>query len=133
MSKPRYIWWGYVKGMIRRYPQLTAALELLKEPSSTPNYEQIGHGYGVSKPTELAALKELPRSSMKEWEAVDAAIKSTRYAADGEEKLQMIDLVYWHKTHTLEGASQVLHRSWRTVAQWHGDFIREVAKNYGLL
>lgn len=24
MSKPRYDWWGYVKGMIRRYPSLCA-------------------------------------------------------------------------------------------------------------
>ena len=22
MSKPRYDWWSYVKGMIRRYPEL---------------------------------------------------------------------------------------------------------------
>ena len=133
MSKPRYIWWGYVKGMIRKYPQLSAALELLREPSSTPNYEQIGHGYGISKPTELSALKELPKSSMRELEAVEQAIKSTRALVDGEERLQMIKLVYWGKTHTLEGAAQCLHRSWRTVAQWHGDFIREVARNYGLL
>ena len=24
MSNPRYDWWGYVKGMIRRYPKLNA-------------------------------------------------------------------------------------------------------------
>ena len=30
MSTPRYDWWPYVKGMIRRYPELCARQEELR-------------------------------------------------------------------------------------------------------
>ena len=66
-------------------------------------------------------------------EAVRQAIAETQAMDTGEERLTLIRLVFWDKTHTLEGAAMKLHRCKRTVTLWHGEFIRCVAKYFGLL
>lgn len=95
MSKPKYDWWGYVKGMIRRY-----------------------HEQKVTK---------------KEAEAVKSAIEFTGQKEDGEDRLKVIDLIFWKKTHTLPGAAMRIPCSERTARRWHTEFIKEVAKNFGLI
>jgi predicted DNA-binding protein (UPF0251 family) len=80
-----------------------------------------------------AALRELPEINRREMEAVRQAIAETLTLDTGQERIQVIRCVFWDKTHTLEGAAMKLHRCKRTVAQWHGEFIRCVAKYFGLL
>lgn len=133
MSKPRFDWWPYVKGMIRRYPALLAEWEDLAVPSITPNYDAVGHGSGISKPTEQAALRQLRGIKQKELESVQKALDITAQLPNGTERLKMIELVFWKRTHNLDGAALQLHYSWRTVAGWHRDFIRQTAKFFGLL
>ena len=134
MSKPRYDWWSYVKGMIRRYPDLCLKEKALRETTLSPNLS--GQPSGKGKPSDQtaeAALRELPEINRRELEAVRKAIEETEKLDTGEERLRMIRLVFLDKTHTLEGAAQDLHRCKRTVVQWHGDFIRCVAESFGLL
>lgn len=100
MSSPRYDWWGYAKGMIRRYP---------------------------------ASQAEATGNRARERDAVYAAIEQTKQRADGDEQLELIDLVFWRRTHTLAGAAMMIPCSERTARRWHTEFIRRVAKNYGLL
>ena len=61
MSTPRYDWWPYVKGMIRRYPELCRREADLHTTAVTPNYGGApgGHG-GRSDPVANAALRSLP-------------------------------------------------------------------------
>ena len=95
MSRPRYDWWGYVKGMLRRY--------------------------------QTGAVTE------RERQAVDKAIQETLSMDCGEERLTLVGLIYWKRTHTLEGAALQIPVSWRTAAEWHRLFIRAVAKHFGLM
>lgn len=133
MSRPRYDWWSYVKGMIRRYPQLAAEYEELHRPNVVPQGDGIGRGSGVSKPTEITALRELPRTKQREYEAVLKAIQSTKALPDGAERLRLIQLVFWQRTHTLDGAAMAVGASQRKAQEWHRLFIRLVAQNFGLL
>lgn len=134
MSKPRYDWWSYVKGMIRRYPELCARQEELRQTRLSPDLSGMPHGRGRnSDPVADAVLRELPKINQREMEAVSKAIEETQKLDTGEERLRMVRLVFWDRTHTLEGSAQDLHRCKRTVTQWHGDFIRCVAKSFGLL
>lgn len=133
MSNPRYDWWGYCKGMIRRYPQMQAELEALQAPPLTANYEAMPRGGQPGNPTASGALKRLPGVRGKEYEAVSDAIQTTMEKWNGAERIRLIEIVFWQKTHTLTGAAQLCHVSQRTAWQWHGDFIRCVAKKYGLL
>ena len=70
---------------------------------------------------------------LKESCAVSQAVSETKSMQDGEERLKFIRLVFWDKTHTLEGAAMEANCSDRTARRWHTDFIKCVARNYGLL
>lgn len=134
MSTPRYDWWTYVKGMIRRYPDLCAQQESLHEPCLTYVSDGMPHGRGnTSDPVANTALRELPDINRRELEAVRQAVEETRTLKDGAERMKMIRLVFWDRTHTLEGAAMELHWSARKLVEWHGEFIRCVAKKFGLL
>lgn len=134
MSKPRYDWWSYVKGMIRRYPELCSRQEELRRTSLSVDLSGMPHGHGkISDPVADAALRELPEINRREMEAVRKAIEETERLDTGEERLRMIRLIFWDKTHTLEGASQKCNVSYITMQRWHRDFIRTVATHFGLL
>lgn len=134
MSTPRYDWWPYVKGMIRRYPELCAEQAELRKTQLSPAMTGMPHGRGkTTDPVADTALRELPEINRRELEAVRKAIEETRTMKNGEERLEMVRLVFWKKTHTLEGAAMELHWSTRKLVEWHGEFIRCVAKYFGLL
>ena len=101
MSRPRYYWWGYIKAVIRQYPEL--------------------------KDKEVSGVK------LREKEAVRAAIERTEALANGSERIEFISMVFWKQTHTLAGAAMAIPCSERTARRWHTDFIKTVARNYGLL
>ena len=65
--------------------------------------------------------------------AVEAAVKETEQLADGGERLRLIDLVLWRRTHTLQGAALACYVSERTAQEWHRQFIRLVGQKRGLL
>lgn len=134
MSKPRYDWWSYVKGMIRRYPELCARQEELRKTSLSPDLSGMPHGRGkISDPVANAALRELPKINQREMEAVHKAIEETKKLDTGEERLRMIRLVFWDQTHTLEGAAQKCNISYSTARRWNSFFIKEVAKSFELI
>ena len=68
-----------------------------------------------------------------ERSAVEAAVKETEQLADGGERLRLIDLVLWKRTHTLQGAALACYVSERTAQEWHRQFIRLVGQKRGLL
>lgn len=133
MSKPRYDWWGYVKGMIRRYPALCDEYGDLHSQSLTAAYSGMPRGEGGGRSIERAAIRELPAVKQREYEAVKGAIILTTHGDTGRERLRLIALVYWKRTHTLRGAAIECHVSYITAKRWHGEFIRCVAALYGLI
>lgn len=134
MSSPRYDWWPYVKGMIRRYPELCARQEELRRTKMSPNLTGMPSAHGqTSDPVADAALRELPEINRRELEAVRQAIDETLTMPNGKERLEMVRLVFWKKTHTLEGAAMKCHVSYVTARRWHGEFIKDVARAFGLL
>ena len=133
VSKPRYDWWPYVKGMVRRYPALRAEYADLHSQSVTANYSGMPRSGDVSRGTEDIAVRELPTNSQREYEAVRRAIEQTKRYQNGLQRLAIIRMVLWDRQYTLDGAALQIPCSWRTAAQWHGEFIRLVASNYGLM
>jgi len=119
--------------MIRRYPALAAEYAELKQTGVTAQISGMPHGGGVSDPTARAALRQLSPINQREYDAVRRAIQTTRCCIDGGARLQVIRLVLWDKSHTIDGAAQVVHVSEPTAKRWHGDFIRLVASYFGLL
>lgn len=132
MSKPRYRWWGYVKAVIRAYPELKARYDELHSASVTAAYGSFAGGGGPGDPTGRTAVRELPRQEQIEYDAVRQAIEETAAMRTGRDRLRIADMVFWKRSHTLDGAAMCIPCSWRTAAQYHGDFIHLVAKYMGL-
>ena len=132
MSKMRYDWWSYVKGMIRRYPDLKRRYAELRRVSLSAPATGMPRGGHISKPTEDAALRELSPTNQREYDAVRRALLTTERSKNGAERIQLVQLVFW-KGYTISEAALKLHYSLRTAQEWHRTFIRLVAKFYGLL
>lgn len=132
MSKPREKWWGYVKAMIRAYPELKKKYEVLHEPSMQINLTGLPTAHNATSSTERIALRELNPTEQRELDAVSAAIKATSRMYGGDSRLRIIDLIYWRQTHTLDGAALNVHVSIPTAKRWNGAFIYLVAEKYGL-
>lgn len=105
----------------------------MHEPNITAKVTGMPHTGSVSDPTAMTALRELPPVHRNELNAVRQAIEETEGLKNGDERLEMVRLVFWVKSHTLAGVALKMHRSEQTIKCWHGEFIRAVAKNYGLL
>ena len=128
-----YDWWSYVKGMIRRYPELRRRYGALREGRLTADYSGMPRGGGDGRAVEGLAIRELPSTSQREYEAVRRAVETTEHYRNGQERLKVIELVLWKKTHNLQGAALQIPCHVDTAKVWHGDFIRLVASYYGLM
>lgn len=134
MSKPRYGWWPYIKNVIYSYPALRSLHQQSLAQQITPAYSgQSGGSSGNGRKTEQTVVRASTRTAAREYEAVHLAIQQTRQLDGGAERLRLIRLVYWARSHTLTGAAQEVHVSFATAKRWHGEFVRLVAKNFGLL
>ena len=133
MSKPRYIWWGYAKGMVRQYPALKKEYDALQDFRSPGSVIVSSGGGSPSRTAENAALRRLPRVKQSEYDAVEKAIERTKALKTGPERLALIDLVYWKKTSNLDGAAYRLHFSTATAYRYHKEFIGLVGYCRGLV
>lgn len=131
MSKPRYKWWGFAKAIIRAYPEHCRDLQELHSQSITASIDATPKGGGISRTAENAALRELPPDDMREYLAVKNAVESTeRTYKDADERLRMVDMVFFRKTHTLQGAANEIHISYGTAKKWHNKFIELTYRNF---
>lgn len=133
MSRPRYDWWPYVKGMIRRYPALREQYRDLHSFSMVADYSGMPRGGGEGRALEEIAIRELSSTSQREYEAVRRAIATTERYRNGADRLKVIDLVLWRRSHTLEGAALMVPCSYDAAQSYHEEFIKLVASYYGLM
>ena len=133
MSKPRYGWWGYVKYIIRQYPALKQEYSELHSQSVTANTSGMPRGNSASRSTEVIAIRELPSTKQREYEAVKKAVETTERMTASRDRLKIIDLVFWKRSHTLDGAALTIPCSYMTARRYHAEFIMLVASVYGLL
>ncbi len=133
MSRPKEIWWGHAKSIIRGYPELKQQYDDLHRQKMAQNYSGMPSGSGSGRALEDIAIRELPLCKQRQYDAVTKAIESTRRLPYGKDCLRLIDLVFFKKTHTLTGAALKLNISYSTAQNWHGEFIRTVGGNMGWL
>lgn len=132
MSNMRYDWWPYVKGMIRRYPDLKRQYMELKSVRLSAHITGMPRSGRISKSTEDVALRELSPTNQREYDAVRRALLTTERSKNGVDRVRLVQLVFWNG-YTISEAALKLHRGERTAREWHRSFIRLVAKFYGLL
>lgn len=100
---------------------------------SRPRYDWWGYIKAVIRRYPALKSQDVSGVALRERWAVQAAVEATECLRDGAERLKLIDMVFWKRTHTLAGAALRVPCSERTARRWHTEFIKEVAKNYGFL
>ena len=78
-------------------------------------------------------LRHYPDVTDRERAAVEAALSEIRALPDGQSRVRLVELIYFRRVNTLEGAAMALHCSARTARRWHADFVVRVGRNFGLL
>lgn len=132
-KKPRAPWWGYVKSIISEYPRIKKEIETPLEPTITANISEIGGGSGVSSPVERAVIHDVSPQKQKKYDAVETAIQKTKQLCkDYEDRLTVIELVYWQKTHKIPGAAMQIYVHPNTAGRFSSEFIRLVAEELEL-
>lgn len=123
-------WWTYVKHILTEYPALCGELEEKKNPHITAKYKEYIKGKGlISRPVEQLVTVELSPNKQKKYEAVTKAILLTRemYPENAENRLKIIEWVYFTKEYTVNGAAMQIPCHLNTASRWQADFIRLVA------
>lgn len=131
MSKPREDWWCNARGAIFAYPGRRRKLDELRRTGTTPQYGPVsGHG-GPSDPVHMAVSRQLPPQQQKELEAVEAALEETAKQENGANRLKIIELYYFRRTHLLVGAGETVGYEVAQTKRINGEFVRLVAKKIG--
>lgn len=133
MSRPRYIWWSYVQGMVRKYPERARALGDLHAVAMVARYNAEPGGGGPGRTTETVALRQLPATEQKEYDAVRSVLEKMAVRWDGIGRLELVRMVYWDRTHRLYAAAREIGISERTAGRWNSEILYAIAKRYGLL
>lgn len=66
----------------------------------------------------------------RELEAVRCAVERTKAMKTGTERLKLVDMVFWQRSHNVVGAGMVLHVSEDTAIRWHSEFVKAVAREF---
>ena len=133
MSKPRYWWWGSIQAALRAYPRLKQRYEMPDVALTARYAEGVGHDSAPGRTTETAALQRLYDGDYKVYLAIKAAIDETAQMETGRARLAIIDLLYFRRICTLQGASMDVGYSYGRAKEVRQEFIRLVAYYMGYL
>ena len=100
---------------------------------SKPRYRWWGYIKSIIRDYPALEGKTLQGTRLKERMAVQRALEQTVQMDNGKERLRVVDLVFLKQTHTLEGAALMVPCSYMTAKRWVQQFIKAVARNFGLL
>lgn len=77
-------------------------------------------------------IRRYPTANITQSEkaAVDAAIELTKRMQDGQDRIDVIDMVMWSRTRTLAGAALAIPCGYETAKRYQQQFIKSVAQNF---
>ena len=120
-------WRSRAKNAIRRYPELCRAEKEIHSGKVTLAYSGMPMGGDTSRTTELIAMRQLPRNDQRDLDAVRATLDTIhRQCKNANLRLKMVDIVYWRRTHSVDGASMILHIAPSTAHSWDRELIKLV-------
>ena len=112
---------------LRIYPRLKRKQAEAAGQQITPDYGGVIVQHGASRTTEEAALRStLTADELRIIEAVEMAVAMQERQPNGDDRLKMIRLVYWQRTHTLAGAALECHYSEEAVKRWNLEILTAV-------
>ena len=123
MSRRSSTWRQAARQAAYDYPGLRAQLRDLQSMSVTPSLSGMPMGGGEHRSTEEAALRQLPPEDQRRLDAVAQAVEISGHLTSGLARRKLIDLVYFRRSHTVEGAAMQIPCDVRTAKTWNSDFL----------
>lgn len=123
MGKKINSWRQVCRKAAYEYPALRDALNDLRSMSITSRMSGAPAKGGNHRSTEEAALRELPPEQQRKHDAVEQAFEISKQLTSGPSRAQLIELVYFRRTHTVEGAALRIPVSNRQAWAWNNDFL----------
>lgn len=105
------------------YPELRRQLRDLQAQSITPNLSGMPGGGEPGRSTEDAALRQLPYAQQRRLDAVEQAVSISSNLTSGLSRVRLIELVYFQRKYTIEGAAMQIPCSVQTAWTWNNDFL----------
>ncbi len=105
------------------YPKLQRDLRDLQAQSVTPNMNGMPGGGEPGRSTEDAALRQLPWAQQRRLDAVEQAVSISSNLTSGLSRVRLIELVYFQRKYTIEGAAMQIPCSVQTAWTWNNDFL----------
>lgn len=105
------------------YPELRRQLRDLQAQSITPNLSGMPGGGEPGRSTEEAALRQLPLAQQRRLDAVEQAVVISSQLTSGPSRVKLVELVYFSRRYTVEGAAMQIPISVRQAWAWNNDFL----------
>ena len=120
-------WRTEARAALRQYPRCKRKQAETSEMRITPNYGGVAVQHSASRTTENVAL----RSTLTEREeniinAVEFMLNMQRRYYNADARLRMLKLVYWSRTHTMQGAAMEVGYNINTVKSWNTEMLTAV-------
>lgn len=119
-------WRQEARRALRVYPELKRRQTDINV-RITPSYSSAAIRRGFSRSTENAALRAaLTAAEENIVMAVEVALQMQRESINGKEREEMIRVVYFAQSHTVEGAADILHYSPDALWRWNAEILTAV-------
>ena len=105
------------------YPKLRQELRDLQAMPVTPSLSGMPHGGEAGRSTEDAALRQLPHTQQRRLDAVEEAVTISSQLTSGPSRVKLVELVYFTRRFTVEGAAMQIPISVRQAWAWNNDFL----------
>ena len=120
-------WRGEARKALRDYPRIKKRQSLLTSQQITPVYGGAAVQHSASRTTEDVAL----RSTLTEREetivsAVEFMLQMQSRYYNADARMRMVRLVYWSRTHTLQGAALEVGYNINTVKAWNTEMLMAI-------
>lgn len=105
------------------YPRLMRELRELQAMPVTASLSGMPHGGEPGRSTEDTALRQLPAAQQRRLDAVEQAVVISSQLTSGPSRVKLVEMVYFTRRFTVEGAAMQIPISVRQAWAWNNDFL----------
>ena len=121
----RNTWRQAAKAAAFSYPELRRELDALQAGSGR-DLDGLPGSRDARRSTEDAALRELEYWKQRRLEAVEQALSVIADFSNGPSRVKLVELVYFTRRFTVEGAAMQIPISVRQAYQWNDEYLKQV-------
>lgn len=126
MSRPKGNGWRRAaKAAAYNYPELRRELDALQAGTGR-DLDGLPGSRDARRQTEDAALRELEYWKQRRLEAVEQALSVIADFSNGPSRVKLVELVYFTRRYTVEGAAMQIPISVRQAYQWNDEYLKQV-------